>query len=253
MVFYDKNKTFLLSLLLIGLIWWAVTDFHLIDELFLPSPSLFFEAFTSLFLSRDFGYDILISVWRVVFAWSLSFIFAVPVAFLMSNSIWANRLLSPYVDFLRYLPVPVLIPLIILFFGIGESAKIALLFIGTFFQLVLLIHDDLNDIPKEYYNIGFSLNFSFFRIQLMKFKAIAPNLWNNCRITMGWCWTYLVIAELVASKAGIGYVIKEAQRFSKTPEIYVGIFIMGVIGFFSDTLWRFFYPKIFRYKSIKNL
>ena len=253
MVFIKKNKVFLLSLLIIVLIWWTVTKLHLIDEFFIPSPSSFIEAFASLFLNRNFGYDILISIWRVIFAWSLSLIFALPVAFLMSKSLWADRLLSPYIDFLRYLPVPALIPLIIVFFGIGETAKIALLFIGTFFQFVLLIYDDLNEIPQEYFNIGFSLNFSFFQTQVMKFKAISPNLWNNCRITMGWCWTYLIIAELVASQAGIGFVIKEAQRFSRTPEIYVGIFIMGVIGFFSDALWRIFYHKIFKYKPIKAL
>lgn len=251
MIFVQKNKIFLLSLLIILLSWWTVTFLNLVDELFLPSPSSFFKAFVELFVERSFGYDILISVLRVIFAWLLSLLLALPVAFYMSNNNTANRLLSPYIDFLRYLPVPVLIPLTILFFGIGEEAKIALLFIGTFFQFILLIYDDLMEIPKEYYNISYSLNFSFFKTQAMKFKTIFPNLWNNCRITMGWCWTYLVIAELVAAQEGIGYVIKEAQRFSRTPEIYVGIFIMGLIGFFSDRLWRFFYPIVFKYKPKK--
>lgn len=252
MIFFKKNKTFLLSLLIILLVWWTVTTLNLIDELFLPSPSSFFEALVRLFVDRNFSYDILISTLRVILAWSLSLILALPVAFLISNSTWAYRLLSPYIDFLRYLPVPVLIPLTILFFGIGESAKIALLFTGTFFQFILLIYDDLMEIPKEYYNIGFSLNLSYFKIQLMKFRTIFPSLWNNCRITMGWCWTYLVIAELVAAQEGIGFMIREAQRFSRTPEIYVGIFIMGMIGFFSDRVWRVFYPIVFKYKPRKT-
>lgn len=250
MSFIKRNIIFLVSLLALLFVWWLITTFHLVDDLFVPSPSAFWEALLSLFQERNFSFDILISIWRVVFAWTLSFLVAIPVAFLMSKSNFLNKLISPYVDFLRYLPVPALIPLIILFFGIGETAKIALLFIGTFFQLVLLVYDDLIEIPKEYFNIAHSLKFSSVKIQKMKLRAIAPNLWNNCRITMGWCWTYLVIAELVASQAGIGYVIKEAQRFSQTPEIYVGIVIIGLIGFFSDTLWRIFYPKVFKYKSV---
>lgn len=245
-----QNIIFFLSLSLIIFTWWITTAYNLIDDIFLPTPQAFWDALISLFQERNFSYDILISIWRVVFAWTLSFLAAVPVATLMSKSRFLNKLISPYIDFLRYLPVPVLIPLIILFFGIGESAKIALLFLGTFFQLVVLVYDDLTEIPKEYFNIAHSLNFSPFKVQKMKLRAIGPSLWNNCRITMGWCWTYLVIAELVASQEGIGYVIKEAQRFSKTPEIYVGIIIMGLIGFISDALWRAFYPKVFKYKVV---
>lgn len=245
-----RNHIFVLSIVSLFALWWWVTQFNVVDDLFLPSPSSFWNAAVNLFGERNFAYDISVSVYRVLVAWLLSFLLSVPVALLMARNKLLNSLIGPYIDFLRYLPVPVLIPLIILFFGIGETAKIALLFIGTFFQLVLLIYDDLVEIPDEYFIIAHSLRFNNFQLQKMKLKAIAPNLWNNCRITMGWCWTYLVIAELVASQAGIGYVIKEAQRFSKTPEIYVGIVVMGIIGFFSDALWKFFYPRVFKYKAV---
>lgn len=244
-----KNSLIISIVVLIGL-WWVTTNTGLIDPLFLPSPQSFISAFINLFAERNFSYDIVISIYRVITAWLLSFSVAIPVALYMSKSKAFYAILGPYIDFLRYLPVPVLIPLIILFFGIGETAKIALLFTGTFFQLVLLVYDDLSNIPREYFNIAHSLHWSNAKVQLMKLRAIAPDLWNNCRITMGWCWTYLVIAELVASQAGIGYVIKEAQRFSKTPEIYVGIAIMGIIGFCSDYLWKFFFPKVFKYKTV---
>jgi NitT/TauT family transport system permease protein len=116
--------------------------------------------------------------------------------------------------------------------------------------MILLFLDDLEDVPEEYFHIAYSLNYSRWDIWRMKLSATGPNLYNNCRITMGWCWTYLVIAELVASQAGVGYVVKEAQRFSKTPEIYVGIVTLGFIGLFSDSLWKYFYPKVFKYKAL---
>lgn len=250
MDYLKRNLVFTSSALVLIVLWWSFTELELIDELFLPKPSSFLEAAITLFCERGFLNDILISISRVLIAWLLSFIIAIPIALAMAQNMYFNKLLSPYIDFLRYLPVPVLIPVTILFLGIGEVAKIALLFIGTFFQLILLIYDDLAEVPKEYFSIAHSLNYNSYNIQKMKLQAISPSLWNNCRITMGWCWTYLVIAELVASQAGIGYMIKEAQRFSKTPEIYVGIVVMGFIGFFSDALWKFFYPKVFKYKVI---
>jgi len=232
--------------------WYGVTKLGIVDDLFLPSPGQFWLAVKKLFLYRDFHQDILISVFRVLIAWTISFSIAIPTALVLSKSEKLYRILSPYIDFLRYLPVPVLIPLIILFMGIGESAKISLLFIGTVFQLLLLVYDDLKDIPSEYFDISYTLNFSKWEKVKMELKAIGPNLWNNCRITMGWCWTYLVIAELVASQEGIGYMVKEAQRFSNTPEIYVGIVTMGLIGLFSDLTWKGFYPVVFRYKRAKS-
>ena len=78
----------------------------------------------------------------------------------------------------------------------------------------------------------------------MKIKAILPQLFDNSRISVGICWTYLVIAELVASESGIGHMIKEAQRFSKTPDIYAGIVTIGLIGFLTDYAFKRAYPQV---------
>ena len=247
----NTNVLFYLSFVGIILFWILTSIYGWVDDLFVPYIWQFKDAVVKLFLERNFSFDIGVSIFRVLGAWTLSFIIAVPLALLMASSRISYRLLSPYIDFFRYLPVPVLIPLLILFFGIDETAKIALLFIGTFFQLVLLILDDLQDIPDEYFDLSFTLKYNFFEIQKMKLLAIAPSLWNNSRITMGWAWTYLVIAELIASQDGIGHMIKEAQRFSNTPEIYVGIITMGIIGLGTDFLWKFYFPKVFKYKNIK--
>ena len=237
------------SLAFLFTLWSFVSHFKLVDTLFLPSPYELVESCRRLFLEKGFIGDIGVSIYRVMLAFFISVLIAVPLAVMMSNYKFLNRLIAPYIDFIRYLPVPTLIPLTILFFGIGESAKIALLFTGTFFQLILLIIDDLNEIPKAYYDLAFTLKYNSLRMMKMKLQSILPNLYDNCRITLGWCWTYLVIAELVASQAGIGHMIKEAQRFSNTPDVYVGIITMGVIGFVSDWLFKKYYPVFFKYKE----
>ena len=222
--------------------------FRIVNTLFLPTPYQILSSTKSLFLERFFLNDIGMSVFRVVAAFLISVILAVPLAILMCIYKPFSNLLSPYIDFTRYLPVPTLIPLTILFFGIDESAKIVLLFIGTFFQLILLIVDDIHQIPQEYYDLAYTLNFSKFQRMKLVFRSVLPQIYDNSRITLGWCWTYLIIAELVASDKGIGHMIKEAQRFSNTSDVYVGIITMGIIGFFSDYSFKKAYPYFFKYE-----
>lgn len=246
------NKPFVISFIVLIVLWNYVSYNNLVDTLFLPAPHEIILSTTNLFLEKNFLADIGISIFRVFSAFIISAILAIPLAVLISSYINLGKLLSPYIDFIRYLPVPTLIPITILFFGIGEGAKIVLLFIGTFFQLILLVIDDIKDVPSEFYDLFYSLKFN--RIKKMSYvlHSISPQIYDNSRITLGWCWTYLIIAELVASPNGIGHMIKEAQRFSNTPDVYIGIITMGVIGFLTDYLFKKYYYKIFKYKELDN-
>lgn len=249
----NHNIPFWISLGAIGCCWYLLTSSGFIDKLFLPSFGALFNSFVALFKEKEFAWDIAISTWRVWFSFLLSFVIAVPLALAMSESKLLHNVISPYIDFIRYLPVPALIPLSILFLGIDESAKIALLFVGTFFQFILMILDDLKEIPREYYDLAYTLQFSKFQILSMKVKAILPQLYDNSRISIGICWTYLVIAELVASENGIGHMLKEAQRFSQTPDIYAGIITIGIIGFITDYAFKKGYSIFFKYKNEENI
>jgi NitT/TauT family transport system permease protein len=246
------NFPFWLSLFIIIFCWHLVTANDIVNKLFLPSFRDLLNSLITLFREKSFINDIAISTWRVWFSFVLSFVIALPLALAMSESKLIHKLISPYIDFIRYLPVPALIPLSILFLGIDESAKIALLFIGTFFQFILLILDDLKEIPKEYYELAYTLHYNKWQILKMKIRTILPQLYDNSRISIGICWTYLVIAELVASESGIGHMIKEAQRFSQTPDIYVGIITIGLIGFITDFTFKKGYPLLFKYKNSEN-
>jgi len=247
------NIPFFISLLVIVILWFLSKNFQLINDLFLPSPKQLWNAFVKLFIELNFLNDITISIFRVFTAFIISALIAIPLALLMFKNIVLGKVLSPYIDFIRYLPVPALIPLTILFFGIDETAKIVLLFIGTFFQLILLIIDDLNEIPKEHFYLTYSLKLNRVQELWFMFKKILPQIYDNSRITLGWCWTYVIIAELVASSSGIGHMIKEAQRFSNTPNMYAGILTMGVIGFGTDFFFKRLYPVFFKYKVKASL
>lgn len=246
---YNSYYPAIILALFILLLWYYVTEFtDSINPLFLPSPQKVINSAIVLF-SDGLVVDIFATVFRVMVAFIFSVIIALPVALLMSESKLLKELFTPYIDFIRYIPVPVLIPLTILFFGIGEEAKIILLFIGTFFQIVLLFDSNLMNVPKDYFDLAYCLNFSTFKRIKMKLLTAVPEMYDNMRISLGLSWSYVIIAELVAAQTGIGHVIKEAQRFSMTSDVYVGILLMGFIGFISDYIFRKSHIALFPYKK----
>ena len=221
---------------------------ELVSPRFLPNPWKVVKALYVMLVDQGFLEDIWISVARVWGAFLMSAIMAIPIGIWMSSYRIVGMLIEPIVDFIRYLPVPAMVPLLIIWFGIGESSKIAVLWMGTFFQLVLLIADDTKRVPKEFIETGFTVGARPRQITWdIVFRSMLPNIVDNLRITLGWCWTYIIIAEIVASNAGIGHAIWSARRFVKTPEVMAGILTVGVIGLLTDQVIRYAHRRWFRY------
>lgn len=221
---------------------------ELVSPRFLPNPWKVVKALYVMLVDQSFLEDIWISVARVWGAFLMSAIMAIPIGIWMSSYRIVGMLMEPIVDFIRYLPVPALVPLLIIWFGIGESSKIAVLWMGTFFQLVLLIADDTKRVPKEYIETGFTVGAHPRQITWdIVLRSMLPKIVDNLRITLGWCWTYIIIAEIVASNAGIGHAIWSARRFVKTPEVMAGILTVGVIGLLTDQAIRYAHRRWFRY------
>ncbi len=234
---------------LIAVLWVVITQRGIIAPLFLPSPQELLESAWSLITEHRFAIDIIASIRRVLVAFAASLLLGIPMALVMSSVPIVDRILAPIIDFIRYLPIPALVPLMILFFGIGETAKIVLLFVGTFFQLVVLILDDLRDVPTLLLDLSYTLHLRPSHRLAIKLHSIAPQLYDNCRVTIGWCWSYVIIAELVASQTGIGHMIKEAQRFSNTADVFIGIITIGLIGLCTDSALKKLSPRFFPYRA----
>jgi NitT/TauT family transport system permease protein len=126
-----------------------------------------------------------------------------------------------------------------LWIGIDEPSKIAIIFIGTFFQMVLMVAEDVRRVPQAQIEAAQTLGATRGEvIKLVLLPGAKPALVDTLRITMGWAWTYLVVAELVAANSGLGYAILKAQRFLQTDKIFAGIIIIGLIGLITDQLFR---------------
>lgn len=228
--------------------WEAVSRLGLASPLFFPAPSVVFAALLRMVANDGLLWDAGISTARVWGAFVLAAAMAIPIGILMSAYRGFGAALEPIIDFIRYLPVPALVPLSIIWFGVGETTKLFLLWLGTFFQLVLLVADDMRRVPQEYLEIAYTVGAR--PRQVLKdvaFRAMLPSLFDNLRITLGWCWTYLIIAEIVAADSGLGFVIWTARRYMKTPEVMAGVVAVGIIGLATDQLLRFLHRRMFRY------
>lgn len=237
-----------LSFIVVIALWWIAAGLQLIPPQYLPSPAAVVAKLYTLLVKYNFIGDIGISIFRVWVAFLISALMAIPLGILMSSFPIVNGLSQSMIDFIRYLPVPALVPLTIIWLGIGESSKIALLWLGTFFQLVLLVADDARRVPREYIEIGLTTGAKPRQILgSIILPAMLPNMVDNLRITLGWCWTYLIIAEIVAADSGIGYVIMSARRYVKTDEVMAGILAIGIIGLATDQAIRWLHRRWFAY------
>jgi NitT/TauT family transport system permease protein len=144
------------------------------------------------------------------------------------------------------MPAVAFIPLVMLWVGIDEPSKIAIIFIGTFFQMVLMVAEDVRRVPQAQIEAAQTLGATRGEtIRLVLLPSAKPALVDTLRITMGWAWTYLVVAELVAANSGLGYAILKAQRFLQTDKIFAGIIIIGLIGLVTDQTFRWLHRVAF--------
>lgn len=233
------------SFLLPLLAWFAIAASGA-DKVFLPAPQDIITRIATWWHEDNLAADIGISLYRVVAAWALSALFAIPLGLMIGTFRGVQALCEPLTDFIRYMPAVAFIPLVMLWVGIDESARIAIIFIGTFFQMVLMVAEDVRRVPMTQIEAAQTMGASRGEIiDKVILPSAKPALLDTLRITMGWAWTYLVVAELVAANSGLGYAILKAQRFLQTDKIFAGIMLIGLIGFVIDQAFRLLHRKAF--------
>lgn len=232
----------LLSLICFFLIiaaWCFATYGGFVKEMFLPSPTNVITRMVEMSKDGSLWLSCWESTQRVLVGWFWSVVIALPCGMLMASSRKFSAFIQPIIEFARYLPVVALVPLTLLYMGIGESQKYMIIFLGTFFQLVLMVCDTVSGVDENMINAAKTLGAN--RWQVYKeviFPAALPGLMDDFRMTVGWAWTYLVVAEMVAASNGLGYMILRSQRYLATDTIFAGLIMIGLIGLVTDFLFR---------------
>jgi NitT/TauT family transport system permease protein len=230
----------------VAVIWTVLVDGVRIPEVFLPSLGAMPGVLWNMFAREGIGRDILISSYRVLGGFILAVMLATPLGLMMGYSRSVGRLFEPIVGFVRYIPVPVFIPLTILWLQSGNIQKMAVIFLGAFFQLVLMVRDAAGSVPKDYFEAAI-MRCTPRRHLVTKvlWPAALPKVFDSYRICIGWAWTYLVVAEIVGANTGVGYYIIKAQRYLMIPQIFAAMFLIGLLGMATDLLFAAAYGRLF--------
>ncbi|RIE01684.1 ABC transporter permease [Cohnella faecalis] len=241
---FGMTAAFSFLLLLAG---WSVLSYgEFVNPIFLPTPDRVLATFFDLLGTSAYWHHIGISIFRVSAGFVLACVIAIPIGLLAGTYRYGEAFVEPPMEFIRYMPAVAFIPLIMVWAGIGEWAKILLIFIGCFFQLTLMVAADTRLVSKDLVQASFTLGASRWQaIQTVVIPAVQPRLLNTLRLMLGWAWTYLVVAELVAVNSGLGYAIMKAQRFLNTDQIFVGIIVIGLLGLVSDRIFAFLNRRFF--------
>ncbi|KAB2969957.1 ABC transporter permease [Zoogloea sp.] len=228
--------------------WSLASSLDGVDKVFLPGPADVLTRMWTWASEDGLPADVAISTWRVVAGWALSAAIALPLGLFIGSYRSVQALLEPLTDFIRYMPAVAFIPLVMLWVGIEEGSKIAIIFIGTFFQMVLMVAEDVRRVPLAQIEAAQTMGASRGEIlERVIVPSAKPALLDTLRVTMGWAWTYLVVAELVAANSGLGYAVLKAQRFLQTDKIFAGILLIGLIGLVIDQGFRLAHRKAFPY------
>lgn len=220
-------------------VWsWATFGGH-VSRTFLASPTTMLNEGWLLLVKFGFAYDIGMTVWRVFGGFVLATALALPLGIVMGAWKPVEAFFEPFVSFSRYLPASAFIPLLILWAGIGELQKLLVIFIGSFFQLVLMITVAVGGIRRDLVDAAYTLGVSDRTlISRVLLPNAAPEIAEILRMVLGWAWTYVIVAELIGSSSGIGHMITDSQALLNTGQIIFGIIVIGLIGLVSDFMFK---------------
>lgn len=226
---------------------WAIVTFSgIIDPMFLKDPAYTFMTGWSLFAEFGFIRDVGITIFRVVAGFILAAVVAVPLGIAMGAFKPIEAFFEPFVSFARYMPASAFIPLLILWAGVGEAQKLSVIFIGSVFQIVLMVAvivgSTRRDLIEAAYTLGADASGIVKRVML---PGAAPQIAETMRLVLGWAWTYVIVAELVGASSGIGHMIMDSQRLLDTGQMIFGIFTIGVIGLVSDFAFKWLNQRLY--------
>lgn len=227
------------------------------NPIYLPAPhevaTAFYTAFTTepkrrneKWLHESLWHSIQVIFWGFV----LSSLVGIPLGILAGTYAIASRLTEPFVEFFRYLPAPAFGALAVAILGIHAAPKIAIIFIGTFFQQVLIIANTTRKLDPSLVEAALTLGGKrtklLFRVVV---PGILPNVYRDLRILLGWAWTYLIVAELIGSSSGITWFITQQARYKNFDNVYAAIIIIGIIGVTTDMVLAWFGRRMFRWQK----
>ena len=242
-----------ISVLIILAIWTIITKMELVSSYVLPSPSKVFNSFIKMLQSGEIFEDIYISYLRVLQGFFIATLLAFLLAMVRVTLPKYNDYYESIVQFLKNVPPLSLIPLLILWLGIGETTKISIIVLTSFFPIYLNTVKGFESCDKKLLEVGevygYSKVSSFFKIRL---PYAMSDILVGMRVGLGYSWRAIISAEMIAASSGIGHMILFAQQMSRTDKVIVGILVIGVIGYITDRVFALIIDKALKGSDVNG-
>ncbi len=232
------------TITLLFALWWLATHLGWIAPLYLPAPEAIMKAFLDANRGEIQGGEPLVnhfgwSLWRVLAAFVAACLTAIPIGIAMGVSRLARGVFDPPIEFYRPLPPLSYLPLIVIWFGIDETAKIILIYLACFAPLAMAARAGVRSVSIEQIHAAYSMGASFLQVvRHVVLPAALPEILTGMRIAVGFGWTTLVAAEMVAATAGLGQMVLNASNFLRTDIVIMGIVVIGVVAYTFDLAMR---------------
>lgn len=240
------GKSFI-GVIFIFLLWFGICEAGIFSSYVLPTPEKVFNSFLKALMTGELFTDIAVSAIRVFKGFFIAFILAFLLGMLRIVAPYLTDFYEHIIQFFRNVPPLSLIPLLILWCGIGETTKIVVIVLASFFPMYLNIVNGFTNCDKKLLEVGQAFGYSkikcFFRIV---FPNAIGDILVGMRIGLGYSWRAIIGAEMVAASTGLGHMILFAQQMSRTDKVIVGILVIGIIGYLTDILFGFIISRILK-------
>lgn len=221
------------------ILWWVATSFAWVNPYLLPSPRSVFNAFWDLATEGTLTTHILSSLGRSLGGYVAAIVVALPLAYWFAKKERVHQQGRILLESLRMIPPLSLIPLLILWLGIGEVAKLAIVLLASFFPIYMNAYSGFKQLDYRYGELAQTLQLSAIeKVRHIELPGALPAVFTGLRLGFGYSWRALVSAELIAASSGLGYLISDASEMARTDRVFVGILTIAVLGIIGDCLFQ---------------
>jgi len=228
--------------------WFALTHWAILPPFSLPQPVGVSRAFGRLWSEYDLLGNVFQSWWRIAQAFFWCVLFAIPLGLLMASFRWLHDLVNPVAAPMRAMPITAFLPAFIALFGMEEAMKVAFLWFGMFFYLLAVVVEEVNRVDNSLLETAYTLGAKRRHALWLLFRASFPTIFGSFRILYDIGWTYVILAEMVNARKGVGYMVEAARKVLDFDRVYAGIFVIGMATFLFRALLRGAYRRLFPYK-----
>jgi len=238
-----------LSWVVVVLVWTGLTYWEVLPPFSLPKPMGVVRAFGRLWTEYDLLGNVVESWWRIAQAFFWCAVVAIPLGILMASFRWLFELINPVAAPMRAMPLTAFLPAFIALFGMDESMKVAFLWFGMFFYLLAVVVEEVNRVDNALLETAYTLGAKRRHALWLMFRASFPAIFSSFRILYDIGWTYVILAEMVNARKGVGYMVEAARKVLDFERVYAGIIAIGIAAFMFRFLLTFLERQLFPWRQ----